>query len=248
MHGGEVEFRNEQFDYLAGLKEEYLAAGVPVISMDTKKKEHLRNLYRDGRLFTTDDIEVYDHDFVSLTEGVLIPQGLYDLARNVGHINLGLSHDTSEFACDSLGWWWQRSLRYQYPGAAYMLLLCDAGGSNDARHWIFKEDLQKLSDRLGLGITVAHYPPYCSRYNPADHRLSPHVTRALQGVIFRSVDLVTRLVRDTRTSTGLSVTAHVMRKFYATKRRASQLFLDTMPVIFSDFLPQWNYTVVPNTI
>ena len=240
--------RNEQFEHIADLKQQYFDAGNPVISMDTKKKEYLGNLYRDGQLFTTADIEVYDHDFLRLTEGILIPHGIYDLGRNVGHVNLGLSHDTSEFACASLGYWWRQFGRRHYPQADSLLVLCDAGGSHDARHWIFKEDLQNLANRLGIEIRIAHYPPYCSKYTPIDHRFFPHVTRALQGVIFRSVKLVTHLIRQTRTNTGLRATAHVIRKMFQTKRKTSDEFRNNIPIVFDRILPQWNYKAVPQLI
>jgi hypothetical protein len=248
MAMGESEYRNEQFEYIARLKRQYFDAGDPVVSMDTKKKEYLGNLYRDGHLYTTGEIKVYDHDFLSLTEGVLIPHGIYDLARNVGHINLGLSHDTSEFACASLGYWWRQFGRRHYPRASSLLVLCDAGGSHDARFWIFKEDLQNLVNQLGVEIRIAHYPPYCSKYTPIDHRFFPHVTRALQGVIFRSVETVTQLIRRTCTKTGLRATAHVIRRFFETERRASDEFRENPPIIFDTTLPQWNYTAVPQTI
>jgi len=245
MAMGEFEHRNEQFEYIAQLKREYFEAGNPVVSMDTKKKEYLGNLYRDGQLYATGEIEVYDHDFLSLTEGVLIPHGIYDLARNVGHINLGLSHDTSEFACASLGYWWRQFGRRHYPQARSLLVLCDAGGSHDARFWIFKEDMQNLVNQIGVEIRMAHYPPYCSKYTPIDHRFFPHVTRALQGVIFRSVDIVTQLIRQTCTKTGLRATAHVIRKFFQKERKVSDEFRKNPPIIFDTILPQWNYRAAP---
>jgi hypothetical protein len=245
---GKTDHRNEQFEYIAQLKQQYFDASNPVVSMDTKKKEYLGNLYRDGQLYTTNDIEVYDHDFLSLTDGVLIPHGIYDLARNVGHINLGLSHDTSEFACDSLGYWWRHFGCRHYPRASSLLVLCDAGGSHDARFWIFKEDLQKLANRLGMEIRIAHYPPYCSKYTPIDHRFFPHVTRALQGVILRSVELVKHLIRQTRTTTGLRATVHVIRKMFETERKPSSEFRENPTIIFDSTLPQWNYKAVPLTV
>jgi len=124
--------RDAQFQNIARLKGQYLAAGQPVLSIDTKKKEQLGNFYREGRLFTREKIVVNDHDFTSSGDGVIIPHGLYDLDRNRGHINLGLSHDTSEFACDSVAHWWELSGRKSYPQATQLLLLCDGGGSNSA--------------------------------------------------------------------------------------------------------------------
>jgi hypothetical protein len=170
--------RDRQFENIARLKREYLGTDDPIVSMDTKKKELIGAFYRAGYLLTRGVIETFDHDFPSFAEGVAIPHGLYDLKRNDGHVNLGTSHDTGEFACDSIERWWQEKGRALYPHARSILLLCDGGGSNSASQYLFKEDLQKLVDRLGIEIRVAHYPPYCSKYNPIEHRLFPHVSRA----------------------------------------------------------------------
>jgi len=169
----EVAHRNEQFENIARLIDEYEAAGNPILSMDTKKKEYLGNFYRDGHLYTLEEIQTYDHDFNSFATGIIIPHSIYDLHLNVGYIQLGTSHDVSEFACDSFRHWWYTYGRLLYPDAASILVLCDGGGSNGARHYIFKEDLQKLADDIGVGIRIAHYPPYCSKYNPIEHRLIP---------------------------------------------------------------------------
>ena len=227
------------------MKAEYLDSDNPIVSMDTKKKEHLGNLYRDGTLYTTGVIETLDHDFPSAASGLIIPHGLYDFKRNLGHITLGFTHDTSEFACDSLCLWWQRYGRLAYPKAKSILLLCDGGGSNNARHYIFKEDLQRLVNKIEMPIRVAHYPPYCSKYNPIEHRLFPHVTRALSGVILKSVDVVKNLIRRTRTRTGLNVTVAWLKKCYNTKREVTYRFLENLPILFDAFLPLWNYVVHP---
>jgi hypothetical protein len=171
--------RNQQFENIARLKREYLASDDPIVSMDTKKKELIGNFYRAGHLLTQGVIETLDHDFPSSASGVIIPHGLYDVRQNDGHVNLGTSHDTGEFACDSIERWWEEKGRALYPRATSILLLCDGGGSNS--QYLFKEDLQGLVDRLGIEIRVAHYPPYCSKYNPIEHRLFPHLTRACQG-------------------------------------------------------------------
>jgi hypothetical protein len=242
---GASPFRNEQFENIARLKAEYLDSKNPIISMDTKKKEHLGNLYRDGTLYTTGVIETLDHDFPSAASGLIIPHGLFDFKRNLGHITLGFSHDTSEFACDSLHLWWRRYGQSAYPKAKSILLLCDGGGSNNARHYIFKEDLQRLVNKIQMPIRVAHYPPYCSKYNPIEHRLFPHITRALSGVILKSVDLVKKLIQRARTRTGLKVTVALLKKFYVTQREATYKFLENLPILFDDLLPLWNYVVRP---
>jgi hypothetical protein len=240
-------FRNEQFENIARLKAEYLDSDNPIVSMDTKKKEHLGNLYREGRLYTTGVIETLDHDFPSAASGLIIPHGLFDFKRNLGHITLGFSHDTSQFACDSLYLWWQRYGQSAYRKAKSILLLCDGGGSNNARHYIFKEDLLRLVNKIEVPIRVAHYPPYCSKYNPIEHRFFPHLTRALSGVILKSVELVKALVRRTHTRTGLKVTVGILKKFYETKREATDRFLEAFPIHFDDFLPDWNYVVRPTS-
>ena len=241
----QVANRNAQFEKIARLIAEYKAAGNPVISMDTKKKEHLGNFYRDGHLYTLKELETYDHDFKSFAEGIVIPHGLYDIGLNTGYIQLGTSHDTGEFACDSLRYWWYNYGKHQYPEATSILLPCDGGGSNSSRHYLFKEDLQALSDEIGIEIRIAHYPPYCSKWNPIEHRFFPHVTRACQGVIFTSVDLVKELMEKTHTKTGLKTFVHIIDKVYQTGRKYATDFKENMRIVFDDFLPHWNYCAVP---
>jgi len=237
--------RNAQFQNIARLKQEYLQAGEPVISMDTKKKELLGNFYRDGKLYTQEVIGVFDHGFPSAAGGVVSPHGLYDVGKNRGHINLGTRHETREFACDSLARWWTTEGSKRYPHATRLLLLCDGGGSNSARRYVFKEELQGLAERLGLEIRVAHYPPYCSKYNPIEHRLFPHVTRACQGVAFHTIQIVKGLMEKTSTRTGLQVTVDILDKVYDTGRQCAKGFKQNMKILFDDFLPQWNYRAVP---
>ena len=139
------------------------------------------NFYRDGHLDTREVLATFDHDFPSAASGVVIPHGLYDMKHNDGHVNLGTSHDTGEFACDSLERWWVNRGRALDAQATSILLLCDGGGSNSASQYLFKEDLQRLVDRIGMEIRVAHDPPYTSKYNPIEHRLFPHLTARVVG-------------------------------------------------------------------
>ncbi len=177
----------------------------------------------------------------------MIPHGLYDLSRNEGYVQIGTSHDTGEFACDSLRYWWQHHGVIHYPDADSILLLCDGGGSNSARHYLFKQDLQKLANELGIEIRIAHYPPYTSKYNPIEHRLFPHVTRACQGVIFRCVEIVQELIAKTKTSTGLRVFATILDGFYQTGRKVTEEYKRNMEIVFDDYLSKWNYTAIPQT-
>ncbi|MGB8698653.1 MAG: ISAzo13 family transposase [Thermosynechococcaceae cyanobacterium] len=203
-------------------------------------------LYRAGRLYTQQGIEVFDHDWPFLAEGVAIPHGLYDLNLNIGYVQIGTSHDTGEFACDSIRYWWNHYGCLQYPKASSILILCDGGGSNSSRHYLFKQDLQALVNALGIEIRIAHYPPYTSKYNPIEHRLFPHLTRVCEGVIFDSVETVKDLMGMAKTKTGLKVLATVLDKVYQTGRKVTQGFKESMEIVFDAYLPKWNYTAKPN--
>ena len=159
---------------------------------------------------------------------------------------MGNSKETSQFACDNLRNWWYDQGQHLYPDATSLLILCDGGGSNHSRHYLFKQDLQELADELGLDIRIAHYPPYCSKYNPIEHRMFPHVTRACQGVVFESIELVKELMSSATTTKGLLVTVKIIDKVYETGRKVADDFKETMCIVFDQFLPQWNYTATPN--
>jgi len=241
----DIPYRNEQFETISRLKAEYLAAGNPAVSMDTKKKEQIGNLYRDGRLYTLEELVTYDHDFPSYAQGIIIPHCIYDWTLKTGYIQLGNSHDTSEFACDSFRHWWYTYGKQTYPNATSILVLCDGGGSNSSRHYIFKQDLQALADEIGIEIRIAHFPPYCSKYNPIEHCFFPHVTRACQGVIFTCIELVKELMEKASTKTGLSAFVHILDKVYETGRKVADGFKQNMDILFDDYLPKWNYRAIP---
>lgn len=242
---GHTAWRDAQFRKIYDLMHSYQAAGAPVLSMDVKKKEWLGQFFRDGAIYTQDRIAVYDHDFRSLAAGVVIPHGLYDVTRNFGYITLGTSRDTSEFAGDCLRQYWQSYGRPGYPHAQTALLLCDCGGSNNARHYVFKEQLQRLADDLLVEFRVAHYPPYTAKYNPIEHRLFSQVARACQGVIFSSLEVVKAVMERTSTRTGLHVVVTICDKDYPLGRKASAAFRANMPIVFDRELPQWNYRAIP---
>jgi hypothetical protein len=245
LEGGQSPDRNTQFLRIDELKTESFASGNPVFSLDTKAKEHLGKLFRAGRVWTQKAFRAFDHDFPSWATGVIIPHGIYDIARNRGHINIGLSHDTSEFACDSFRWYWNRIGRQCYPLATSILLLCDSGGSNAAAHYIFKQDLQSLANDLGIEIRVAHYPSYCSKFNPIERRFFPHVARACRGMLFDTVETAVRLMRKASTTTGLRTTVNVIRRVYDTGREVADGFKANMAIQFDRLLPKWNYVVNP---
>ena len=159
---------------------------------------------------------------------------------------IGTSKDTSEFVCDSIRLWWEKVGSQKYSKATSILALADSGGSNSARHYIFKEDLQKLVNELGIEIRMAHYPPYTSKWNPIEHRLFPHVTRAMQGVIFKSYQTVKQLIEKTNTEKGLKVQVEILDKVYRVGRKYAKDFKKNMRIVFDQKLGKWNYTAVPS--
>jgi hypothetical protein len=239
--------RNAQFERIAELRTLYEAQGNPVVSVDTKKKELIGNLFREGKIYTTETVEVYDHDFPSLAEGVAIPHAIYDIARNEGYVIIGTSRDTSEFACDSIRSWWDKFGKAHNPNADSILMLMDGGGSNSSRHYIFKQDLQALADEIGIEIRIAHYPPHTSKWNPIEHRLFPHITRSLQGMVLTTHELAKELIEKTSTKSGLKVFSSIFNRVYETGRKVADGFKESMRIIFDDNLAPWNYVAVPET-
>ena len=246
QHMGENPGRNAQFEAVASHVKTYMDSPNPVVSIDTKKRELLGNFKRPGTLYTQRPPRVFDHDFPSFADGIAIPHGLYDLKRNRGHITLGTSHDTGEFACASIETWWRSEGLAAYPDAASLLLLCDCGGSNNAAHHIFKQDLHDLAGRIGLEIRVAHYPPYASKYNPIDHRLFPHVTRACKGLVLTTLEQVREHMAAASTATGLTVTAGILDRVFETGRKVAAGFNEAMHILRDEVLPKWNYRVLPS--
>ncbi len=240
-----VKNRNEQFEHIAKSKDEFAKENLPILSIDTKKKEMLGNFYRDGKLYTTKSIEVNDHDFNSFADGVIIPHGIYDIQNNKCYLSIGKSKDTAEFLSDNIEYHWNNSIKKSYPNANKMLILCDGGGSNSCLHFVVKEQFALLSKRLQIEIVIAHYPAYCSKWNPIEHKVFCHITRSWQGIVFDSYDIVKELAEKTTTKTGLSIIANFNNKEYLTGKKASKEFLEMMPVEFDKFMPKWNYSFKP---
>jgi hypothetical protein len=234
--------RDEQFEHISRLRKTFQREGCPVLSIDTKHKELLGNFFRPGRAYTNGRVHVLDHDFATHGHGRMVPYGVYDVVRNEGLMLLSVGPDTSQLACDAIWRWWQRLGKRHYAGAQRLLLLCDCGGSNGYRQYLFKEELLRLADDLGMSIRVAHYPPGCSKYNPIEHRMFCHVTRALQGVVLQTVDTAKQFIARTTTDTGLRVVAEAARCVYQKGLRASAEFIQNMPIRFHHFLPDLNYT------
>jgi hypothetical protein len=237
--------RNAQCDNIARLRREYEASGDAVMSIDTTQKELLGNFHRAGTTFTAETVATVDHDCGSAGQGTLSPHGIYDMMPHHAHSHLNTSHDTSALCCDRVALWWEHAGRTMHPRAKRLLGLGDGGGSNSATQYLFKEALQGLAKRLGLAMRVAHYPPYCSKDNPIEHRVFPHITRACQGVIFHTVDIAQHCIERTKTTTGLGVTVRILDKVYETGRKYAADFKQNMKIIFDDHLPKWNYRAVP---
>jgi len=237
--------RNEQFEKIEALKAGFISQGQPVFSIDTKNKEPLGNFDRGGQYFGKDKRKVNDHDFKTLAQGVVIPHGIYDCTDNRGYVTLGTSKDTSEFVCDNILWYWHNVLQWKYQDANSILLLCDGGGSNSCNHYIVKEDLVKLARSIGINILVAHYPAYCSKWNPIEHKLFCHMHRSYDGAVFQNIQIVKELTLETSTKTGLEVMARVNNKTYETGRKYSEIFRENIDqyIQFDEHIPKWNYLI-----
>jgi len=220
-----------------------MSLDTPVLSLDCKKKERLGNLYRDGQCFSSDIINVYDHDYHYLNTGAVIPHGIYDLQLNKGYISIGASSETAEFIIDNLLWWWDTYGIHQYPNAQYLLLLCDSGGGNSYRHHAFKKQLQKLAKAIGIDIIVCHYPPYASKWNPIEHRLFCHVHRAMSGILFSSYQVVQQAIENTKTKTGLTLVVRLNLKEYKTGIKTSKDQVDEKRIQFGKIVPKLNYRI-----
>ncbi len=203
------------------------------------------NLFREGKIYTAETVEVLDHDFPSLAEGVAVPHAIYDIERNEAYVNIGISRDTSEFACDSIRPWWNSYGKMHYPEATSILMLMDGGGSHSSRHYLFKQDIQTVADEIGIEIRIAHFPPYTSKWNPIEHRVFPHITRALQGAVLTTHLLTKELIEKTTTKSGLKVFASIFNQVYETGRKVVEGFKESMRIVFDEHLKLWNYVAVP---
>ncbi len=236
--------RDAQFRRINELRRHFEMWGLPIISIDTKKKELLGNFYRPGACRTNGLAHTYDHDFATVSDGKLIPYGVYDVTANEALMTLAQGSDTGELVGDSIRTWWNRMGKYRYAGAGRILVLADSGGSNGYRVNLFHEQLWKLAHWIGIPFRVAHLPSYCSKYNPIDHRLFCHVSRSLKGIIFRSIETIRDAVARTTTRTGLKVKVSVMQRNYERGVKASEAFLMGDFIRRDDYLPNYNYTTI----
>jgi hypothetical protein len=238
--------RKEQFEYIERQKQTFLAAGLPVISVDTKKKELIGNFKNAGRTWSVEADQVNDHDFAQDALGKAIPYGIYDLADHLGYVYVGTSADTPQFAVEMIARWWQAEGQVQFPGAAQILILADAGGSNGCRPRLWKQQLQAhLADHLGLDVTVCHYPTGASKWNPIEHRLFGPISINWAGKPLRSFEAMLAYIRGTVTESGLQVKAFLIDQVYEKGRTVSTAAMHDLNIQFAAVCPRWNYTIRP---
>jgi hypothetical protein len=240
--------RSEQFRIISFLLALFmLMEENPVISIDTKKKEILGELTRNEAILTkgAKAVATFDHDYPYLGVGKAIPHGIYDLKLNEGYLSIGNSHETAEFVVDNLEWWWETVGKYEYPRATRILILCDSGGANGHRHHLFKKCLQALARKIDKKLVIAHYPPYCSKYNPIERRLFAQVHRTIKETILTDLEQVKKLMKKTTTKTGLRVEVRINDKFYPLKQPSLAEEVDAKRILRHPTLPKLSYTILP---
>jgi DDE family transposase len=244
---GDRSTRDQQFRHIARLRRRFCRHHHPIISVDAKKRELVGNFKNPGRKWERVPTPVNDHDFRSQAKGIALPFGIYDPQANRGSVFVGVSHETSAFAVASISTWWTREGRLRYPNAQHLLILADTGGSNSATRGAWKDQLQQhLCDRLGLTVTVAHYPTGASKYNPVERRLFSQISRNWAAEPLLDYDKILRLIRGTTTTTGLKVRACLDTKEYPLKVKPSPQRLRELNITRHTTLPQWNYTITPS--
>jgi hypothetical protein len=237
--------RDRQFRYIARQRRRFQKQGNPAISIDTKKKELVGLFKNPGRTWRREALDVLDHDFPSLASGRGIPFGIYDSVQNIGFVVVGTSNETPAFAAAALSSWWERQGRWNYPRAKRWFVEADCGGANNVRVWAWKWELQKLADRWKVAITVAHYPPGASKWNPIEHRLFSQISTNWQGQPLKDYDTMLNFIRKTTTETGLFCRARLDSTSYPTKAKPTLEQRAQIRMKPSRVLPRWNYTIYP---
>jgi len=241
--------RDTQFTYIQHQRQAFTQAAQPWISVDTKNKELIGRFQQKGQVWCDQAAEVNMHHFPSEALGKAVPYGVYDDQAHQGYVALGQSADTPEFAVDTITHWWSQIGRLRYPNTSDLLILADGGGSNGCRARCFKYFLQvKLADPFGLTLTVAHYPPGTSQWNPIEHRLFSQISNTWAGTPLTSFDLALDGIRRTTTTTGLTVQAHLVDTIYQKGLTVSDHDMASLHIQFHALCPQWNYTISPRTL
>jgi hypothetical protein len=239
--------RDAQFRHINAEVKKCLKQGMPVISVDTKKKELIGNYDNQGRqwLPAKQPIKVQGHDFPTPDIPRAYPYGIYDIGRNTGFVNVGTDHDTGEFAVASIRGWWRHKGKHLYPDATTMLITADGGGSNGWRLRLWKVELQKFSDATGLSISVCHFPPGTSKWNKVEHRLFSFISSNWRGEPLRDYETVVNLIANTTTAKGLKVTCRLDRSVYPTGRKISKEEMKRLNIKTNKFHGEWNYVIKP---
>lgn len=239
--------RNAQFEFINATAKDFIDAGSPVISVDTKKKENIGNFKNEGSEYrpVKESRKVLDHDFPIPELGKATPYGVYVLNNNTGFINLGLSHDTSEFAGASVFRWWECVGCETFPKATKIYITCDGGGSNGSRIWMWKYYLQELSDKTGLEIHVSHFPPGTSKWNKVEHRLFCYISKNWEGKPLIDVETIVNLIGSTTTKQGLKVICKVDENTYLTGIKITEEQKENINIEFTGPNEKWNYIIRP---
>ena len=238
--------RNQQVRKIEKMQANFTTAGLPMISIDCKKKEWIGRFKNPGKVLCRKVSEVLDHDYRPDAIGTAVPYGIYDVNRNHGTVVVGDSRETAAFASDALERWWVLEGRQAYPDAKSLLVLADCGGGNGARVRAWKRALQgKMADRYGLSIIVCHWPPVASKWNPIEHRLFSQISRNWAGVTLESYETVLNYIGTTTTDKGLTVRAVMHSQQYETGERVSDTEMKSLRCRKHKELPKWNYTIEP---
>jgi len=242
--------RNAQFEYIGATVKDFLGRGLPVISVDTKKKELIGPYKNDGREWQKkgESVEVNMHDFVDPELGKAIPYGVYDIGRNEGWVSVGVTHDTSEFAVATIRRWWLKMGRRVYPAARELLITADGGGSNGVRVRLWKRELQRLADDLSMIIHIRHFPPGTSKWNKIEHRMFCHITENWRARPLASVMTIVNLIGNTRTKGGLSIQSELDDNHYETGQKVEDDVMESLAITRCDFHGEWNYRIAPKTL
>jgi hypothetical protein len=241
--------RDAQFRHINTQVKRALATGMPVISVDTKKKKLLGSYGNGGRQWrpTKKPVKVNGHDFPSPDVPRAYPYGIYDLARNTGFVNVGTDHDTGAFAVASVRGWWRSEGKALYSLARALLITADGGGSNGSRLRLWKLELQKLADETGLSISLCHFPPGTSKWNKVEHRLFSFISSNWRGEPLRDYETIVNLISRTTTAKGLQVTCRLDRRKYPIGRKVTDEEIRRVNLKQDKFHGEWNYTIHPPT-
>jgi hypothetical protein len=247
LEGSQHPDRDDQFRYINELAKEFLAAGDPVISVDTKKKELVGRYAQAGKEWHPRDepVDVSTYDFPSEADGKAIPYGVYDLTDNSAWVSVGIDHDTSVFAVATIQKWWQSMGKEKYPDARRIFITADGGGSNGHRPWLWKHELARFAATTGLEVIVSHYPPGTSKWNKIEHRLFSRITQNWRGRPLETYQTIVNLIANTTTVTGLTVRCELDPDLYPTKIKLTDQQKESIPLARHLFHGDWNYTITP---